>query len=161
MKAMASFTVRIFSAASSGISQPHSSSKATTSCAVARLSAPRSSMKLAPSFTFDASTPRCSTTIFFTRSAISPMVLQPSTELVRRHPQGGPKKKRRPLNIVRAALTSPPREPAPTPLYHCHSTIDMQGLPGDVGRLLARQVEHRRAHVLGPAQALHRDQLQQ
>src|SRR5690606_29859046 len=69
----ASPTVRIVSAASSGISTPNSSSKAITSSTVSRLSAPRSSMKLALSCTFSASTPRCSITIFFTRSPISLM----------------------------------------------------------------------------------------
>src|SRR5690606_25314840 len=64
---VASPTVRIVSAASSGISTPNSSSNAITSSTVSRLSAPRSSMKLAFSVTFSASTPRCSTTIFFTR----------------------------------------------------------------------------------------------
>src|SRR6185437_3230876 len=49
---VASPTVRIVSAASSGISQPNSSSKAITSSTVSRLSAPRSSMKLALSVTF-------------------------------------------------------------------------------------------------------------
>ena len=44
-------------------------------------SAPRSSMKLALSTTLSASTPRCSTTIFFTRSATSLIVL---TSLMRR-----------------------------------------------------------------------------
>src|SRR5436190_15363779 len=44
-----------------------------TSSTMSRLSAPRSSMKLASSVTFSASTPRCSTTIFFTRSAVSLM----------------------------------------------------------------------------------------
>jgi hypothetical protein len=68
---MASLTVVIFSAASSGISTPNSSSNAMTSSTMSRLSAPRSSMKLASSVTFSASTPRCSTTIFFTRSAVS------------------------------------------------------------------------------------------
>src|ERR1051326_8063057 len=70
----ASPTVRIVSAASSGISQPNSSSNAITSSTVSRLSAPRSSMKLALSVTFSGSTPRCSTTIFFTRSAMSLIV---------------------------------------------------------------------------------------
>src|SRR5262249_48242694 len=51
--------------------QPNSSSNAITSSTVSRLSAPRSSMKLAFSVTFSASTPRCSTTIFFTRSPMS------------------------------------------------------------------------------------------
>src|SRR6202023_1144933 len=71
MKLTASFTVTIFSAASSGISHPNSSSKAITSSTVSRLSAPKSSMKLAFSVTFDSSTPKCSTTIFLTRSATS------------------------------------------------------------------------------------------
>src|SRR5581483_1290714 len=75
---MASPTVRMVSAASSGISQPNSSSKAMTSSTVSRLSAPRSSMKLAFSVTLSASTPRCSTTIFFTRSAISLISASPS-----------------------------------------------------------------------------------
>ena len=44
------------SAASSGISQPNSSSKAMTSSTVSKLSAPRSSMKLAFSVTLSAST---------------------------------------------------------------------------------------------------------
>src|SRR5438270_8298379 len=70
---MASRTVVIFSAASSGISTPNSSSKAITSSTMSRLSAPRSSMKLSSSVTLSGSTPRCSTTIFFTRSAVSLM----------------------------------------------------------------------------------------
>src|SRR5207248_1573035 len=78
IKLTASLTVTIFSAASSGISHPNSSSKAITSSTVSRLSAPRSSMKLAFSVTFDSSTPRCSTTIFLTRSA---------TSLIRSYPQ--------------------------------------------------------------------------
>jgi hypothetical protein len=68
---MASPTVTIVSAASSGISTLNSSSNAMTSSTVSRLSAPRSSMKFALSVTFSGSTPRCSTTIFFNRSAIS------------------------------------------------------------------------------------------
>src|SRR5262249_22885745 len=74
----ASPTVRMVSAASSGISQPNSSSKAITSSTVSRLSAPRSSIKLAFSVTLSASTPRCSTTIFFTRSAMLSLIAAPS-----------------------------------------------------------------------------------
>src|SRR5437868_6794793 len=44
---------------------------------MSRLSAPRSSMKLASSVTLSGSTPRCSTTIFFTRSAVSLMLRLP------------------------------------------------------------------------------------
>src|SRR6202022_1191400 len=77
---VASPTVKIVSAASSGISQPNSSSNAITSSTVSRLSAPRSSMKLALSTTFSGSTPRCSTTIFLTRSPIS-LIVQPRCSL--------------------------------------------------------------------------------
>ena len=55
-KLTASPTVRIVSAASSGISTPNSSSNAITSSTVSRLSAPRSSIKLACSVTFSGST---------------------------------------------------------------------------------------------------------
>jgi NAD(P)-dependent dehydrogenase (short-subunit alcohol dehydrogenase family) len=54
----------------------YAASKAMTSSTMSRLSAPRSSMKLASSVTFSPSTPRCSTTIFFTRSAVS-LILMP------------------------------------------------------------------------------------
>src|SRR4029079_3609941 len=73
MYLLASPTVLIFSAASSGISTPNSSSKAITSSTMSRLSGPRSSMKLASGGTLSSSTPRCSTTIFLTRSAVSLM----------------------------------------------------------------------------------------
>src|SRR5690606_10165077 len=69
--ATASPKVWICSAASSGISTENSSSKAITSSTWSSESAPRSSMKLAFSVTFSASTLRCSTTILRTRSAIS------------------------------------------------------------------------------------------
>src|SRR5580698_2099392 len=73
----ASPTVTMDSAASSGISIPNSSSNAITSSTVSRLSAPRSSMKDAVSVTLSASTFRCSTTIFFTRSAVSLIDFKP------------------------------------------------------------------------------------
>src|SRR3954449_6131671 len=75
---VASPTVKIVSAASSGISQPNSSSNAITSSTVSRLSAPRSSIKLADSVTLSGSTPRCSTTIFLTRSAMFSLIASPS-----------------------------------------------------------------------------------
>src|SRR5205085_4868969 len=67
----ASPTVTMDSAASSGISMPNSSSNAMTSSTVSSESAPRSSIKDAVSLTLSASTFRCSSTIFFTRSAVS------------------------------------------------------------------------------------------
>ena len=78
---MASETVTIFSAASSGISIANSSSNAMTSSTVSRLSAPRSSMNLAPSVTLASSTPRCSTTIFF--DALGDVAHVPSSAVLR------------------------------------------------------------------------------
>src|SRR5258708_2328693 len=66
---MASFTVRIFSASSSGISMSKASSKAMTSSTVSSESAPRSSTKEALGVTSPSSTPSCSTMICFTLSS--------------------------------------------------------------------------------------------
>src|SRR5512136_1898939 len=57
MYSTASFTRVIFSASSSGISMPNSSSKAITSSTVSSESAPRSSTNEASSVTFSGSTP--------------------------------------------------------------------------------------------------------
>src|SRR5262247_4661434 len=107
----ASPTVRMVSAASSGISQPNSSSKAMTSSTVSRLSAPRSSMKLAFSVTLSASTPRCSTTIFFTRSEISLISASPVPKL--------------PVLILR---TSPRAGGSRTPERQSHRRVDRGGI---------------------------------
>src|ERR671919_2437437 len=66
---MASPTVRIFSASSSGMSILNSFSKAMTSSTVSRLSAPRSSMKLASLVSFSRSTPSSSTMMSLTFSS--------------------------------------------------------------------------------------------
>src|SRR6058998_2260233 len=58
---MASPTVRSFSASSSGMSMSNSFSNAMTSSTVSRLSAPRSSMKLASLVSLSRSTPSSST----------------------------------------------------------------------------------------------------
>src|SRR5262249_29542147 len=71
---MASFTVRIFSASSSGISMSKASSKAITSSTVSRESAPRSSTKEALGVTSPSSTPSCSTMICFTLSSAAAIV---------------------------------------------------------------------------------------
>src|SRR5882762_5531776 len=68
---MASCTVRIFSAASSGISRSKLSSSAMTSSTVSRESAPRSSTKEAPGVTSASSTPSCSEIICLTFSTSS------------------------------------------------------------------------------------------
>src|SRR6266571_4455467 len=62
-------TVRSFSASSSGMSMSNSFSKAMTSSTVSRLSAPRSSMKLASAVSLSRSTPSSSTMMSFTFSS--------------------------------------------------------------------------------------------
>src|SRR5207253_5796222 len=62
-------TVRSFSASSSGMSMSNSFSKAMTSSTVSRLSAPRSSMKLASDVSLSRSTPNSSTMMSLTFSS--------------------------------------------------------------------------------------------
>src|SRR6266567_7635671 len=66
---MASFTVRIFSASSSGISISNASSNAITNSTMSNESAPRSSTNEALGVTSPSSTPSCSTMICFTFSS--------------------------------------------------------------------------------------------
>src|SRR6476661_2355486 len=182
---MASPTVKMVSAASSGISHPNSSSNAMTSSTVSRLSAPRSSMKLAFSVTFSASTPKCSTTIFFTRSPMS-LIAATSCPLNWARSVGAPEPLRYGLRGCPAsdhrvasgprcddwnrcaapakpklgyhtskALTSaakPHQGPAGLPQSHSnhrHPTVDVKRLPGDVSRLVRREIYRRGGHV-GP-----------
>src|SRR6185437_6011255 len=72
---MASWTVRIFSASSSGISSSKASSKAMTNSTVSSESAPRSSTNEALGVTSASSTPSCSTMICFTFSSTAAMFL--------------------------------------------------------------------------------------
>tara|TARA_A100001015_G_scaffold179482_1_gene199532 strand:- start:491 stop:1438 length:948 start_codon:yes stop_codon:yes gene_type:complete len=67
---IASLTVVIFSASSSGISVSNSSSRAITNSTVSSESAPRSSTKEASGVTSSSLTPSCSHTNFVTRSTI-------------------------------------------------------------------------------------------
>src|SRR5215208_6939409 len=69
MYSTASLTRVIFSASSSGISIPNSSSNAMTSSTVSRESAPRSSTNDASGVTSSSSTPSCSTIMLLTLSA--------------------------------------------------------------------------------------------
>src|SRR5512146_1314505 len=157
MKAMASFTVRIFSAASSGISTPNSSSKAMTSSTVSRLSAPRSSMKLASSVTFSASTPRCSTTIFFTRSATSLILITPSgirSETCVRHAIAAP-----PGPCKPGSMQGPPPSGSAR-LGHVHPAVHMHRLAGDVGAFVAGEPDEGGGHVLAVAEAARGDALE-
>src|SRR5688500_12734773 len=66
---LASPTVAIFSASSSGIWMSKCSSRAMTSSTVSRESAPKSSMNFAFGLTSSSSTPSCSTMISFTFSS--------------------------------------------------------------------------------------------
>src|SRR6516225_1510204 len=164
IKLTASFTVTIFSAASSGISHPNSSSKAITSSTVSRLSAPRSSMKLAFSVTFDSSTPKCSTTIFLTRSL---------TSLIRSFPRWNARRwlwhrvsRRHPHFIVSprgrtegaSHITISPAMPIQLVaaghrgLYHGHAAVDVQGLTGDIAGLGACEKDDRGRDVVGGAE---------
>ncbi|GIT38605.1 MAG: hypothetical protein Ct9H300mP7_5260 [Verrucomicrobiota bacterium] len=63
-------TLWSFSASSSGISVPNSSSSAMTNSTVSSESAPKSSMNLAPGLTWSSLTPSCSTMIFLIRSRV-------------------------------------------------------------------------------------------
>src|SRR5687767_6867984 len=76
MYSMASFTRVIFSASSSGISIPNSSSNAMTSSTVSSESAPRSSTNDASGVTSSSSTPNCSTMMLFTLSATAIQLLR-------------------------------------------------------------------------------------
>src|SRR5437868_11689298 len=75
MYSTASLTRVIFSASSSGISMPNSSSNAITSSTVSSESAPRSSTNEASAVTSSSSTPSCSTMMLLTLSATA---IQPS-----------------------------------------------------------------------------------
>src|SRR5262245_18830429 len=70
MYSTASPTVRIFSASSSEISVPNSSSRLMISSTRSSESAFRSSTKDASGLTSSSSTPSCSTTIFLSRSYV-------------------------------------------------------------------------------------------
>src|SRR5579862_4393261 len=74
---MASFTVAIFSASSSGTSIPKASSNAITNSTWSSESAPRSSTKDAVGVTSASSTPNCSTIICFTRSSTLAIPIPP------------------------------------------------------------------------------------
>src|SRR5262245_14255271 len=184
---MASPTVNIGSAASSGISQPNSASKAITSSTVSRLSAPRSSMKLALSVTFSASTPKCSTTIFFTRSPISLIAAtsRPSNwarsvsalEPLRyglvsgvgssgreRTPgddwnrYAAPAKPKSGYHTSNALTsTAAPPRDRPSLSNHRHPAVHVQRLAGDVSGFFRSEIDRSRRHVRPPAQAARRD----
>src|ERR1044071_5774414 len=112
---MASFTVAIFSASSSGISSSNSSSNAITSSTVSSESAPRSSMNFAFGLTSSSSTPSCSQMISLTRSS---------------------------TGFAMAPLTSPSevrRRHEPSDHSHVQPAIHVEDLPGHVRGSVAGQ----------------------
>src|SRR6059058_1200007 len=148
---MAFCTVVIFSASSSGISMPNSSSRAMTSSTVSRESAPRSATKAFSLVTWDSSTPSCSAMIFLTRASISLM--------------GFPQRV-----VIESAILS--RAEGPAGLCpggwvdgrfsgHEHAAVDVDLLAGHVARLRRHQPGHRVCDVGGLAQVAQRDLAQQ
>src|SRR6266568_5697024 len=129
---MAEPTVLSFSASSSGMSMSNSFSKAITSSTVSRLSAPRSSMKLAPSVSLSRSTPSSSTMMSFTFSSSCFMSM----------PMG---------NLKRGVGKRSQHHPA----------VDDQHLSRNVAREVGGEKEHRRRDVRAFAQPAQRDGLDQ
>src|SRR5262245_11294442 len=122
MYSTASLTRVIFSASSSGISMPNSSSNAITSSTVSSESAPRSSTNDASGVTSSSSTPNCSTMMLLTLSATA---IQASSLPV---PQ--PCRILLPANqksTIRGFRWQNPRYRS-----HVHATIHGQHLTGDI-----------------------------
>src|SRR5215831_20519102 len=119
---MASPTVVIFSASSSGISRSNSSSKAITSSTVSRESAPRSSMNFALGLTSSSSTPSCSQMISLTRSSTG-LAMNASSRRMNSedtvHLVGGP-----------------------VGCLHVQAAVDVDHLARDVGRAIAGEEAH-------------------
>src|SRR5215472_17091736 len=106
---MASFTVRIFSASSSGISISNASSKAITSSTVSSESAARSSTKEALGVTSPSSTPSCSTIICFTFSSTAVGICLSLCRVCKFQPKPESLLNRlsMPLNVIHRVLHSP------------------------------------------------------
>src|SRR5580698_1424968 len=138
---MASWTVRIFSVSSSGMSISNASSKARTSSTNPSESAPRSSMKLDSGLMSFSSTSSCSLMIRLTSAGMS--VGMGRYRLV------SEKRLRVELERARRSLRA---------ALDVHSAVDAQHLAGDVTGLLARQIDARGGDVRGRAGAAQRHQ---
>src|SRR5690606_34943921 len=116
MYSMASPTVCIFSASSSGISIPNSSSNAMTSSTVSRESAPRSSTNEASPVTFSASTPNSLMIMSLTLDSMSAIADSP-------------------LEVLKRT-----RRPRPSAiLLDDHPAVHYQYLPGNVSCRRSRE----------------------
>src|SRR5580700_2956918 len=120
---MASATVLMCSASSSGISTSNSSSIAITSSTMSRLSAPKSSMKEDSGLISSSPTPSCSAMMDFTFCSIP--VVDISFTLLR----------------VQSHETS-----LRSTKSHVHPAVDPQHLAGDVGSSGGGQEDHRLRH---------------
>src|SRR6059036_4084166 len=129
---MASPTVRSFSASSSGMSMSNSFSNAMTSSTVSRLSAPRSSMKLASEVSLSRSTPSSSTMMSLTFSSSCFM------SIAMGNLNGGVGKR-----------------------SQHHPAVDDQHLTRNVAREVGREKEHRRGDIRTLPQPAQRDCRQQ
>src|SRR5678815_4795119 len=132
---MASPTVLMFSASSSGISTSNSSSIAITSSTMSRLSAPRSSMKEDSGLISSSPTPSWSAMMFLTLASIADVAMLESP-LVEK---GG-------RDIARPSL-------------HVHAAVHLQDLSGDVTGKVGSEERDRVGHVLGRSQPGERNPL--
>src|SRR5215471_21856210 len=130
---MASPTVLMFSASSSGISTSNSSSIAITSSTMSRLSAPRSSMKEDSGLISSSPTPSWSAMMDLTFASMFVVAMyHPSKSNIARTRSGDPR-----------ARYIPRRHSFQLRRLHVHPAVDPEHLTGDVGSLIARQKEDR------------------
>src|SRR4051812_21290368 len=129
----------------------NSSSRAITSSTVSSESAPRSATKALSLATSASGTPSCSAMIFLTRASISLMTLL------------------REVCVKTGGFYLPGTSDGRTSLAaatairstHVHAAVDVQLGAGDVAGLARRQERHRLRDLLGLAEAVQRDLLQQ
>src|SRR5882672_11285113 len=138
---MASWTVVIFSASSSGISVSNSSSRAMTSSTVSSESAPRSSTNEDSVLISASFTPSCSAMIFFTRTSIF--------SILRSFPLFGAKHS---LDAETRILPDSGQ---------VHPAVDVQNRARDIGGGGRREVGDRGGDVLGPSKPAERNLRQQ
>src|ERR1051326_3014556 len=144
MYLMASPTVWIFSASSSGMFRSNSSSNSITSSTVSRLSADRSLMKEVCSVTFSFEAPICSQTISITRSRTLP-VLATLPPAGRAGALNGAST-RGPC-FPRGSVPPPGGSPGAGTLLHDHAAVYANHLPGNVPRPGGGEELHQRDDV--------------
>src|SRR5476649_408938 len=129
----------------------NSSSRAITSSTVSSESAPRSATKAFSLATSASGTPSCSAMIFLTRASISLMTLLREVCVK----TGGFYLPRQPDGRTGLAANTAIRS------IHVHAAVDVQLRTSDVTSLARGQERHRLCDLLGLAEAIQRDLLQQ